>query len=69
MLPPYFEEIVFVDEHSRESQGTINLIANSGTLIIALVERGVFGSAWYCDPDYLGRIEEAVEQRSVALQH
>jgi acetyltransferase AlgX (SGNH hydrolase-like protein) len=66
MLPPYFEEIVFVDEHSRRSQQTINLIANSSTLIIALVERSVYGTGWYYDPEYRGRLDDAVQQ-NIAL--
>lgn len=68
LLSPYFEDITFINEHLREEPETIDLIANSQTFIMALVERTFMGTNWYHKAKYQRAIEKAINQGMAARQ-
>jgi hypothetical protein len=63
LLPPYFEEFTFIDDHFRDRpEKTYELIAKSNIVIIGLVEQTVSGTSWYYKPAFQRKIEEAAQQ-------
>jgi acetyltransferase AlgX (SGNH hydrolase-like protein) len=68
LLPAYFEDITFITDHVHEKPEAIDLIANSETFIMALVERTFMGTNWYHKAKYQRAIEKAINHGMASRQ-
>jgi hypothetical protein len=68
LLPAYFEDITFIADHVHEEPEAIDLIANSNTFIMALVERTFMGTNWYHKQKYQRAIEKAINDGVASRQ-